>query len=159
MEKMRQMKLPFQGVDYPDLKIIHEFTTVVLNKYYADLFEQEDAAMIQYEPVLFMQRWSNTACGFDWESGCSGQGFTDEYTTVMKVTWAKRAYNYIIGSEQVIYVVFFGERCAYCALNPTEEFYMDLDRRCMESQSRAVNRYGYGNNVRVITLNDWRKLN
>ena len=82
--------------------------------------------------TVFIQTWGNTATGFDLEGGLSGQAFTDEYTTVVRL-------RPICNEEGNYYfVVCFGNKVAYVLKNPTNDFYNDLHNMQMKSQKDSV---------------------
>ena len=79
----------------------------------------------------FWQIWSSTALGF---SGCcGGQAMTSAYTTVVGMDWY---------DKNTLYAVFFGNEIAYMYLNPSSEFYHDLEHRCMKSQTESAKYLG-----------------
>ena len=85
------------------------------------------------EMDVFRQTWSNTATGFDLSGGCSGQAFTNEYTTVCRVF-----VKFDDDSEcDDVYVIFFGNEIAYVIVAPNDKFFEDIKSRNMFPQSKA----------------------
>ena len=122
--------------DYPNLELL-EYKA----KEYAFAIHQNvlhDAVYPTIKADVFMQTWANTATGFDADGVVSGQAFTDEYTTVMEMSWCKRdVAKFIIDVSDKIYIVFFGNRLAYMYLNPNKQFFEDLKNRNMKSQKES----------------------
>ncbi len=86
---------------------------------------------------MFPQTWPNTAGGFDEPGKMSGQAFTTEYTTVIKISL-------FLGTEmnnRVFYGIFFGNKPAYLIENPPEIFFEDLKSRQMKTKYEAEKVY------------------
>ena len=117
---------------YPNLELL-EYKA---KRYAFDVHQDvlHDAKYPSLKADVFMQTWANTATGFDMFSVASGQAFTDEYTTVMELSWCDKEMKYV---EDKIYIVFFGNRLAYMYLNPNEQFFEDLKNRNMKSQKES----------------------
>lgn len=122
---------------YPNLQLIEYITDnlaienfdILLNTY-----------CHRFKMYMFPQTWNSTALGFD---GCGGQAITEAYTTVVEMSWDYvnktddiRGLN-LTTSDDRIYAVFFGGRFAYMYLNPSEQFFKDLDKRFMKSQKES----------------------
>lgn len=118
---------------YPNLELIEYITDnsaienfdVLNNSYYH-----------RFMAYVFPQTWSSTALGFD---GCGGQAITEAYTTVVEMSWCYtnktdniRGLN-LTTSDDRIYAVFFDGKLAYMCLNPSKQFFKDLDKRNMRS--------------------------
>ena len=91
-----------------------------------------NAKLLDEEIFTFRQTWDTTATGFDLDGGLSGQMFTDEYTTVVKLHFCFQKSEGYDGMD--LFVVFFGDRIAYYGVDPNEEFFIDLSRMEMKSQ-------------------------
>lgn len=117
---------------YPNLELI-EYKCKT-NAY--DLHDEilKDSVYNTFKIDTFMQTWANTSTGFDMEGYCSGQAFTEEYTTVCEMSWNNRINNKLIVSKDKIYGVFFGNNLAYMLINPNDVFFYDLKNRNMKSQ-------------------------
>ena len=122
---------------YPNLELIEYITDnlaienfdILLNTY-----------CHRFRMYVFPQTWSSTALGF---SGCGGQAITEAYTTVVEMSWDYvnktddiRGLN-LTTSDDRIYAVFFDGKLAYICLNPNEQFFEDLNNRCMRSQNQS----------------------
>lgn len=84
----------------------------------------------------FMQTWGNTATGFEDGRCCSGQAFTDEYTTVCEMSLYERTKDgngWHKKDNGKIYGVFFGNDLGYMIIDPNEQFFNDLKNRNMKS--------------------------
>ena len=68
---------------------------------------------------MFLQTWSSTALGF---GGIGGQAITGAYTIVLECSGE--------------YAVYFAGRHAYTVRRPSDEFFQDLEKRCMREVSR-----------------------
>ena len=119
---------------YPNLELIEKTFTEKVKEKYPSAFDA-NSQWRKCTADMFTQTWSTTATGFDLEGGCSGQAFTDEYTTVMELEWYELS-NGILCPKQ-IYGVFFGNRLAYILKNPNQKFEFDFRDRCMNSQKNA----------------------
>ena len=86
----------------------------------------------------FWQIWSSTALGFNANGGCSGQAMTPAYTTVVEMSWEINYDGNKRLDENKLYAVFFGNEIAYMYLNPSDEFFYDLEHRCMKSQKESA---------------------
>ena len=121
---------------YPNLELIEKtFKEKVKEKYPSifDISNQWHKCTVD----VFIQTWGNTATGFDLEPVCSGQAFTNEYTTVMTLTWLELSSVDNKLHPKSLYGVFFGNRLAYIIKNPNQKFKFDLRGRCMNSQKNA----------------------
>lgn len=101
---------------------------------------------------MFPQAWATTATGFDWGNVCSGQAFTDKYTTVIRLGWwykDKDTNTWEISFEKM-YGVFFGDRLAYICYNPNKKFEEDLGKLCMKSQRESIAYLGENENSEII---------
>ena len=122
---------------YPNLELIEYITDnnaienfdVLNNSYYH-----------RFNAYVFPQTWSSTALGF---GGCGGQAITEAYTTVVEMSWSYidkideiRGLN-LKESEDRIYAVFFDGILAYMCLNPNEQFFEDLNNKCMKPQNES----------------------
>ena len=122
---------------YPNLELIEYITDnsaienfdVLNNSYYH-----------RFMVYVFPQTWSSTALGF---GGCGGQAITEAYTTVVEMSWDYvnktddiRGLN-LTTSDDRIYAVFFDGKLAYICLNPNEQFFEDLNNRCMKPQNQS----------------------
>ena len=119
---------------YPNLELIEQTFKEKVKEKYPSVFD----ANTQWRKCtadVFMQIWSNTSTGFDLEPVCSGQAFTDEYTTVMRLEWHELS-NGVLYPKQ-IYGVFFGNKLAYTLRSPNQKFEFDLRNRQMKSQKYA----------------------
>ena len=94
-----------------------------------------NAKLLDEEIFAFRQTWATTAKGFDLDGGLSGQMFTDEYTTVVKLHFNFQKPDGYDGKD--LFVVFFGDRIAYYGLDPNEQFFADLKNMEMKSQKNA----------------------
>ena len=122
---------------YPNLELIQYITDDIA----IDTFEKlENSYAHRFKMFVFPQIWSSTALGFDCKGGCGGQAITEAYTTVVEMSWSYiNKTNDIKGlnlteSKDRIYAVFFDSGLAYMCLNPSEQFFKDLDKRTMRSQ-------------------------
>ncbi len=123
---------------YPDLYYIEKVFLEEVKKAYSKIFDNEKTKGHSITADVFVQNWCNTATGFDLGNSVSGQAFTQEYTTVMRLHWWEldkktgtfEPWNFLYG-------VFFGERPAYFCTNPTAEFEKDLKNRRMKPQKEA----------------------
>lgn len=127
---------------YPNLELIEYKCKEYAYKLHSVILK--DSIFPEFSIDTFMQTWGNTATGFDAENVVSGQAFTDEYTTVCKMSWARKANDqsrWIVDDDNKIYGVFFGNHIAYMFLNPNKQFFEDLKNRNMKSQKEALTRY------------------
>lgn len=106
---------------YPNLELI-EFKCKEMA---IELYPKADWDFYNSYLDVFIQHWSTTARGFDFNGGFSGQAITPEYITVFSV-YDKDGNDY--------YIVCFGNDIAYDVLNPNESFLKDLRDRNMASQ-------------------------
>lgn len=93
-------------------------------------------SLISFRFDTFMQTWSSTATGFADGSCCSGQAFTDEYTTVCEMLSCERIKDengWLTKDNKKIYGVFFGNDLGYMIIDPNEQFFNDLKNRNMKS--------------------------
>lgn len=122
---------------YPNLELIEQTFKEKVKEKYPDIFETAVYQFYGCEADMFSQTWSDTATGFDLESVISGQAFTNEYTTVMTLTWLEWSSVDNRMHPKSLYGVFFGNRLAYILKNPNQKFEFDLRDRCMNSQKNA----------------------
>ena len=123
---------------YPNLELIEYITDNTA----CELFKSEliMSTYHKFKMYVFPQIWSSTALGFD---GCGGQAITEAYTTVVEMSWDYvnktddiRGLN-LTTSDDRIYAVFFDGKLAYICLNPNEQFFEDLNNRCMRPQNES----------------------
>ena len=119
---------------YPNLELIEKTFKEKIKEKYPSIFDTSNQ-WYKCTADVFVQTWGNTATGFDLEPVCSGQAFTDEYTTVMRLEWHELS-NGVFCQKQV-YGVFFGNKLAYILRNENQKFEFDLKDRCMNSQKNA----------------------
>ncbi len=82
------MNKEIETVKYPNLELIeYKLKEEAYERFMPYL---ANAHFIKYKAEVFMQTWVNTATGFDSDGCVSGQAFTDEYTTVMEMSWAEK---------------------------------------------------------------------
>ena len=67
---------------------------------------------------------------------------TPAYTTVVEMGWYINENKHWVLSKDTLYAVFFGNEIAYVYINPNNEFYHDLEHRCMKSQKESVKYLG-----------------
>ena len=122
---------------YPNLELIEYITDNLAVETFDILY---NSYTHRFKMYVFPQTWSSTALGFDYKGGCGGQAITEAYTTVVEMSWDYinktdeiRGLN-LTESEDRIYAVFFDGKFAYMYLNPSEQFFKDLNNRFMESQ-------------------------
>ena len=127
---------------YPNLELIEYITDNLA----IENFDILDSTYChRFRMYVFPQTWSSTALGF---GGCGGQAITEAYTTVVEMSWSYLDKNDEIRglnlkeSEDKMYAVFFDGMLAYICMNPNEEFFKDLDDRCMKPQRNAKMYYG-----------------
>jgi len=120
---------------YPNLELIEYITENTANELFEDILIM--STYHKFKMYVFPQTWSSTALGFD---GCGGQAITEAYTTVVEMSWDYinktddiRGLN-LTTSEDRIYAVFFDSKFAYMYLNPSKQFFKNLDKRNMRSQ-------------------------
>lgn len=122
---------------YPNLELVEKTFKEKAKERYPEIFETAAWKLYSCEADMFSQTWSDTATGFDLEGGCSGQAFTNEYTTVMTLTWLELSSVDNKLHPKSLYGVFFGNRLAYILKNPNQKFEFDFRDRCMNSQKNA----------------------
>lgn len=120
---------------YPNLELLEYITKNTANELFKDVLTM--STYHKFKMYVFPQTWSSTALGFD---GCGGQAITEAYTTVVEMSWDCvnktdniRGLN-LTTSDDRIYAVFFDGKLAYMCLNPSKQFFKDLDKRNMRSQ-------------------------
>lgn len=125
---------------YPNLELIEYITDNLAIETYDIL---NNSYYHKFKMYVFPQTWNDTALGFDYKGGFSGQAITEAYTTVVEMSWCYtnkteeiRGFNFI-ESEDKIYAVFFDGKIAYMCLNPNSEFLKDFNRMCMKPQRGA----------------------
>lgn len=121
---------------YPNLELIEKTFKEKVGERYPDIFNKTDERFHIYTADMFTQTWSNTATGFDLEPLYSGQAFTNEYTTVMRLDYLIPINNNAF-IPKLLYGVFFGNKLAYILKNPNPKFDLDLENRCVKSQKNA----------------------
>lgn len=119
---------------YPNLELIEKTFKEKVKEKYPSIFDISNQ-WHKCTADVFIQTWGNTATGFDLEPVCSGQAFTDEYTTVVRLEWYELS-NGVLCLKQV-YGVFFGNKLAYILKSPNQKFEFDLRDRQMKSQKNA----------------------
>lgn len=122
---------------YPNLELIEKTFKEKVKEKYPYIFNEANAVGHKYTADMFIQTWYNTATGFDLEPVYSGQAFTDEYTTVMRLQWLERSNIDNKLHTKFLYGVFFGDKLAYILRNENQKFEFDLRDRCMNSQKNA----------------------
>lgn len=131
VEKLGFM-LVFEG-KYPDLEYLETMLLGNLRNLHPEAFTtsfwQPQAELVD----MFPQVWPNTAGGFSEPGMVSGQAFTTEITTVMKV--------YVHDTEEEYYGVFFDDKPAYIVDNANETFFEDLKNRNLKSRYDAQKVY------------------
>ena len=65
---------------YPNLELIEKTFKEKVKEKYPSIFDISNQ-WHKCTADVFVQTWGSTATGFDLEPVCSGQAFTDEYTT------------------------------------------------------------------------------
>ena len=121
---------------YPNLELIEETFKEKVKEKYPRAFDVS-SQWRKCTADVFMQTWCTTATGFDLKPVCSGQAFTDEYTTVMRLEWYELSSVDNKLHPKSLYGVFFGNRLAYILKNPNQKFEFDFRDRCMNSQKNA----------------------
>lgn len=124
---------------YPNLELIEYKARLILSEdsifmqRMKDKKEKQKFVYATYETDVFPQVWSSTCTGFDIDNkgnaAIAGQAITKEYTTVMHETITD------------MYMIFFGDKCAYIVYNPKEKFYDNLRNRRMASKIEAIQNY------------------
>lgn len=112
---------------YPNLELIEYISKQVLKN------ENPSALYPTCVMYMFPQTWASTALGFDKYGGFGGQAFTSAYTTVVEIEYRVEGGG-ISAVDDRYYAVFFDGRFAYMYLNPSKQFFDDLDKRNMKSQ-------------------------
>lgn len=122
---------------YPNLELIEYITDNLAVETFKEL---KNSYAHRFKMFVFPQTWSSTALGF---GGCGGQAITEAYTTVVEMSWDYvnktddiRGLN-LTTSDDRIYAVFFDGKLAYICLNPNEQFFEDLNNRCMKPQNES----------------------
>lgn len=127
MEKLGFMPV-FEG-KYPDLEYFETILLGNLHNLHPEAFKTSFWKP-QVELVdMFPQTWSDTAGGFSEPGMVTGQAFTTEITTVMKV--------YVHDTKEEYYGVFFGNRPAYIVDHANEMFFEDLKNHRIKSKYEA----------------------
>lgn len=121
---------------YPNLQLIEKTFKEKVKKRYPEVFDEATTKYHKCYARMFAQNWSSTATGFDLEEVCSGQAFTDEYTTIMFLNWWEKDKDFW-NPKGDICGVFFGNRLAYILKNPNQKFEFDFRDGCMNSQKNA----------------------
>ena len=125
---------------YPNLELIEYICKQAAYKLYPKVLE--NVKYPSFRMQVFTQTWANTATGFDLENYASGQAFTDEYTTVVEISWSDETDKEgLRNSKNKIYGVFFGNEPAYMFINPNKKFFKDLEKHDMKSQKNALESY------------------
>lgn len=122
---------------YPNLELIEYITDNLAIENFDIL---DNTYCHRFKMYVFPQTWSSTALGF---GGCGGQAITEAYTTVVEMSWDCinktdniRGLN-LTTSDDRIYAVFFDGKLAYMCLNPNEQFFEDLNNKCMKPQNKS----------------------
>lgn len=127
-------------IKYPNLELLEYKCEETANAIHEEVLK--DAVYFKFKMDVFIQTWANTATGFDYEGGVSGQAFTDAYTTVCEMSWCdKDGEGNITESPNRIYGVFFNNEIAYMFINPNKKFFKDLREHRMKSQKYALKEY------------------
>lgn len=137
------MNKEIETVEYPNLELIeYKLKEEAYERFMPYL---ANAYFIKYKAEVFMQTWVNTATGFDFDGCVSGQAFTDEYTTVMEMSWAEKRKDSKgwEDSKFKIYGVFFGNKMAYVFVNPNKLFFDDWKNKQMKSCRQSLQYLGY----------------
>lgn len=122
---------------YPNLELIEYITDNLAIENFDIL---DNTYYHRFRMYVFPQTWSSTALGF---GGCGGQAITEAYTTVVEMSWDYvnktddiRGLN-LTTSDDRIYAVFFDGKFAYMCLNPSEQFFEDLNNKRMKPQNES----------------------
>ncbi len=125
--------MPVSKGKYPDLEYFEALLLGNLHHQHPEAFT-ESFWQPQAELVaMFPQTWPNTAGGFSKPGMMSGQAFTTEITTVLRV--------YVYDTKEEYYGVFFGNKPAYLVDNAPLVFFEDLKNRQMKSKYEAEKTY------------------
>lgn len=112
----------------PDLdQIEKDFYEIAKNVYPA---EMQDIRFPRVRLRSFEQTWPDSAGGFYKPGQAVCDVMTTEHTTITELSWMICTPTGPKKSSEVIYGVFFGNKCAYIVKNPTEEFIYDLHHDC-----------------------------
>lgn len=136
---------------YPNLELLEFITESIACEIYNCCLNGSES--YKFKMYVFPQTWGSTMLGFDKYGGCAGQAFTEAYTTVVEMTW--NDFYTRNKSDNKIYAVFFDGRIAYICLNPSHEFFVDINNMNMKSQREAIKYYEddkYSKNSRVSIL-------
>ena len=118
--------LAYRAEELYEKYVVNEQVSCVRNPDYLDT-----------QVYVFRQTWANTATGIDLHGGVSGQAITDAYTTVVEIDFNAKSLNPKSGVDRhFFFVVFFGDRYAYCGFDPDREFYDDVTNCDMKSQRK-----------------------
>lgn len=135
MEKLGFIPV-FEG-KYPDVKYLEAILLGNLYHLHPEAFKTnlwQPQGQPQVELVaMFPQTWGNTAGGFSEPGMVSGQAFTTQFTTVMRV--------YVHDTEEEYYGVFFDNKPAYIVDNANETFFKDLKERRLKGTYEAKKAY------------------
>lgn len=125
--------MPVFNGKYPDLEYFECLLLGNLRHLYPEAFT-ESFWQPQVELVdMFPQTWADTAGGFSEPGMVTGQAFTTEITTVMKV--------YVHDTKEEYYGVFFGNKPAYIIDLANETFFEDLKNHRLKSKYEAGKAY------------------
>ena len=102
---------------YPNLELIEYITDNLAVETFDTLY---NSYTHRFKMYVFPQTWSSTALGFDYINK------TDDI----------RGLN-LTESKDRIYAVFVDGKFAYMYLNPSKQFFDDLDKRNMKSQRES----------------------
>ena len=117
--------------EYPNLELIEYIFDQKLLEHYPEVMKV--AKFPKYRAEVFCQSWPNTAGGFDAPGYVSGQAITDQYTTIMEMTWSiRRDDGSFYDSSDEIYGVFFANNFGYLVPNPNSVFFSDKANRNMK---------------------------
>ena len=124
--------IPVLDGKYPDIEYLERVFRAALRKEHPEIFEISAVSNIELE-AAFSQIWPNTACGFSEPGMVSGQAFTTEITTVLKVETYPNCETY--------YGVFFGNKPAYMVEQANDVFLEDLKNHNFKSVYEAKKVY------------------
>lgn len=114
---------------YPNYELIEYIAKEEASKLHPELYySNHRKRLCRIRMDTFWQVWSSTVLGFNANGSCGGQAMTPAYTTVVEMDWY---------DKNTLYAVFFGNEIAYMYLNPSSEFYHDLEHRCMKPQKES----------------------
>ena len=131
---------------YPNYELIEYIAKEKAKELHPELYYSNcRKCLCRIRMDTFWQVWSSTVLGFDANGSCGGQAMTPAYTTVVGMDWY---------GENTLYAVFFGNEIAYMCLNPSSEFYHDLEHRCMKSQKESAKYLGEDDSPQCLNEGD-----